>query len=244
MTINPVVGTGIQPQQNATERSAKLRSVVDTFIGTGARVSDDVQTQQTKASRLQAADAGLKQASAGLARASALAQTVSEGAKKIRPELEKLRTAQSGDTKKITDTIDHIASNTTFEGKKVLDGSQKISLEETLTRKSGGTNDITLSVPDHSAKGLGVDKAPTPEKVDQAIKTVDKTVADTQDFTKAADVIAASIDTVAANRHAASSDLQEKDFSSNSPKDVHDNPAVAIAAQSNQLSPALMKLVN
>jgi flagellin-like hook-associated protein FlgL len=242
MDITSVALGGVQPQQNAPRNSsAKLRSVVDALI---SNKSDQVLAQQTTASRLQAREVGFKQASGSLARVSTLAQTAGEGEKNIRVELEKLRTASGDDVKKSVETIDRIAKSTSFEGKPLLDGThEKVSLEEALSGTAGGKDDITLSLPNLSAKAL-VGDTPSPEKIDEAIKTVDKAVADAGDFEKAVDVIAASIDTAAANQQAAQSDLKDTDLDSNALKDVKESPAKAVIAQGNQLNPALVKLVN
>jgi len=241
MAIDSVVGTGIQTQQTVDRPSSgKLKSVIDTLISKSTRPVDAVE-QQSTASKLQSRESGFKQASADLAEASSLVQTAREGAREIRDAFEDLRSKKT-DLPQTQEMVDRIVKETSFEDKPLLDGSLKVSLEETLSGTGGSENDITLAVDDLSAERLLKDDKP--ETVDRAVRTVEKVIVDTETFQQAVGIVAASVDTAAANQQAAQSELQESDFDNGTLKDVQQNPSIAVAAQSNQLNPALVKLVN
>jgi flagellin-like hook-associated protein FlgL len=247
MDVPSVTVGGIQSHKtNTAERNehSRLRAVVDTI----ARAADKILPGQSTASRLQARETGFRQAANNLARVSALAQSAEDGVRQIRGEVEKLRSAGGDDVKKIRDNIDRVTTTTTFEGKKLLDGSHgKISLEETLSVGTGGSkNDVTLPLPDLTSRalvGAPTPERPAPEKIDQALRTVDTAAEQVRNFRRAADVVTVSLHTAAVNQQAAQAELQPKDFESTPLREIRENHKAAIDAQA-RISQAVVRLVN
>lgn len=242
MDVTSITG-GIQPQKNnGVERNApaRLREVVDRI----ARESDKVLEGQSTAARLQARETGFRQVSVNLARAGTLAQRADEGVRQIRDEVEKLRTADDGETRRVRDNVDRIARETTFESRPLLDGSrEKISLEETISGSGGSKDDVTLSLPDLSSRSL-LDEPSRPVRVDDALRRLDGVSSGIDDFRKSVEIVSASIQTVAANQQAAQSELRDSDFDIDPLREIRENREAAIGAQARNINPALVKLVS
>jgi flagellin-like hook-associated protein FlgL len=241
MDVTSIVG-GSQPQRNNNvERNApsRIRAVVDTIV----RTADRVLENQSTASRLQAREAGFRQAAANLARVNTLVQTAEGGVDQIRSDLRRLRNADDDESRRIRDNIDRAARETRFEGEPLLDGSRReVSLEETLSGTRESRDDVTLRLPDLSSRRLLGD-GPARERVDEALRTVDDVGSELREFRKSVEVVAASIETVTANRQASQAELLDSDFERDSLRTIRENSKEAVGAQA-KVPPELVKLVN
>jgi len=154
--------------------------------------------------------------------------------------------------------IDSVVSNTNFNGKKLLNGDLKgsgsISLGSILSTDT--TDSAVLSIADLSSESLfgGALDLSAPAGADNALSAIsgalDKLTsanADVGSFLQSADYAAANIETAIANQDAARSTLQDTDFaeaaSLQSRATLQQNAAIAVAAQSNRLTPAILQLI-
>lgn len=276
MDITSILGLNSNQQNVQRAGSGKLQAVIDTIVSNkrASQATDDVASIST-ATRLQSDESGLKQISVQLAEASSLTQVAADGLENIEGSLGTLqslaskatdpalddaaRAALSAQFQEAAKAIDDAVSNTSFNGKPLLDGAlsgdASLSLEETLTGSKGNTDDITLSIDDVSSTTLLGEKTPSLENVESAqsaltivnsaLKQVVGTSEAIQGFQEAANIVAAYVDSVTANQQAAQSVLQDADFTQegNALANIQGNTNKAVAAQGNLLNPALLNLV-
>lgn len=155
--------------------------------------------------------------------------------------------------------IDDIASGTNFNGKKLLNGDlngpASVSLGSILSAET--TDSAVLSIADLSSESLfgGILDLSTAQGADSALSALsgalDKLTAANAgvgSFLQSADYAAANIETAIANQDAARSTLQDTDFAEaatqQSQASLQQNAAIAIAAQGNRLTPAILQLIS
>ncbi|MEQ1706475.1 MAG: flagellin [Rickettsiales bacterium] len=277
MNISSLSGlTGLSQQQNLQKSSSKLSAVI-AALASGNKLtsaSTDISSLSV-AGQLQAAVSGLKQASGNLAQASSLAQVADGGLSQINEIAQQLqnlaqqarspilnddnRKALGEQFKQLTAQIDSIAANTSFGGKKLLNGdlngngavsldsllssedseSGSLSIENFSSASLFGGSSLNLSSADDAANAFAV--------IGDALNKITSGRADVGSFLQSVDYAAASIDSAIANQEAARSTLQDTDFaeasSQQSQATLQQNIALALAAQGNRLTPALLQLV-
>ncbi len=277
MNISSLSGlTGLSQQQNLQKSSSKLSAVI-AALASGNKLtsaSTDISSLSV-AGQLQAAVSGLKQASGNLAQASSLAQVADGGLSQINEIAQQLqnlaqqarspilnddnRKALGEQFKQLTAQIDSIAANTSFGGKKLLNGdlngngavsldsllssedseSGSLSIENFSSASLFGGSSLNLSSADDAANAFAV--------IGDALNKITGGRADVGSFLQSVDYAAASIDSAIANQEAARSTLQDTDFaeasSQQSQATLQQNIALALAAQGNRLTPALLQLV-
>lgn len=277
MNVSSLSGlTGLQNQQNLQKSSAKLGAAI-AALASGNRLtsaSTDIASLSV-ASQLQSAVSGLKQASGNLAQASSLAQVADGGLSQIHEisiQLQNLaqqagspilnddnRKALNEQFKQLEQEIDRIAQNTSFGGKKLLNGDLKdsgaLSLDSLLS--SEGNESGSLEIENFSSANLFAGSSlnlSTAEGaanafavVGDALNKITGARANVGSFLQSVDYAAVSIDSAIANQEAARSTLQDTDFaeaaSQQSQATLQQNVALAVAAQGNRLTPALLQLV-
>ncbi len=277
MNVSSLSGlTALQQQQNLQKSSAKLSAAI-AAIASGNRLtsaSTDIASLSV-ASQLQSAVSGLKQASGNLVQASSLAQVADGGLSQINEvslQLQNLaqqagspilnddnRKALNEQFKQLVQQIDSIAANTSFNGKKLLNGdlsgSGALSLDSLLA--SEGNDSGSLSIDNFSSANLFAGSSlnlTTAEGAKNAFAVVGDALgkitsarANVGSFLQSTDYAAASVESAIANQEAARSTLQDTDFADaatqQSQATLQHNVALAIAAQGNRLTPALLQLV-
>lgn len=277
MNVSSLSGlTGLQQQQNLQKSSAKLGAAI-AALASGDRLtsaSTDIASLSI-ASQLQSSVGGLRKASGNLAQASSLAQVADGGLSQMHEIAQQLQSLaqQAGSPilndsnrealheqfKQLAQQIDSIAANTSFGGKKLLNGdlsgSGALSLDNLLS--SEGNDSGGLSIENLASSNLFGDSSlslTTAEGasnafavVGDALNKITNARADVGSFMQSTDYAAASIESAIANQEAARSTLQDTDFaeasSAQSQATLQQNVALAIAAQSNRLTPALLQLV-
>ena len=178
------------------------------------------------------------------------------------------QSAVSEDTRRAIDeefqglraTLDDIAATTSFSGKKLLDGSlqkeQALSLNTVLGQKADSADDTLLSLPALGSVNLlpaGItllnpnDAARVSAAADSALTTLSQSRATLGAFTQTIDSTNAAYETALNNQEAAASTLTDTDFAESSSQNVlaqlQTQAAIALQAQGNKLSPALLRLV-
>lgn len=161
--------------------------------------------------------------------------------------------------KQLMQQIDSIAANTKFNDKKLLNGdlsgSNALSLDSLLS--SEGNDSDSLSIDNFSSANLFAGSSlnlTTAEGASNAFAVVGDALgkitsaqANVGSFLQSTDYAAASVESAIANQEAARSTLQDTDFaeaaSQQSQATLQQNVALAIAAQGNRLTPALLQLV-
>lgn len=277
MNINSLSGlAGLQQQQDLQKSNAKLGAAI-AALASGNRLtsaSTDISSLSV-ASQLQSAVSGLRQASGNIAQASSLAQVAGGGISQIQDIAQQLKTlAQQAASpilnednrrdlneqfQQLVKQIDSVASNTNFNGKKLLNGdlsgSAALSLGSLLS--SEPTDSAVLSIANLSSESLfsgntldlnsqdGASNAFS--TLSAALDKLTAANADVGTFLQSADYAAANIDTAIANQEAARSTLQDTDFaeaaSLQSQATLQQNAAIAVAAQGNRLTPAILQLI-
>lgn len=160
--------------------------------------------------------------------------------------------------KQLTAQLDSIAGSTSFGGKKLLNGdlngSAAVSLDNLLS--SEGNDSGNLALDDFSSASLfgGDLNLSTTESaanafavVGDALNKITSGRANVGSFLQSVDYAASNIDSAIANQEAARSTLQDTDFAEaatdQSQATLQQNVALALAAQGNRLTPALLQLV-
>ena len=271
MSINTISAlTGTPQQQGIKNASAKLLAAI-TSIVSGTKSADVANV--SIASQLQSQTNGLKQLASNLAQGSSLAQVADGGAEQIANVLTQLQslaqTAQlptsNSDTrsqlnqqfKQLLDQVDQIATTTSFNGKSLLDGSlsenNALSLDTILSGSGGGDSLSISSLTSGSllGQGLTISSADSAGQsltaISNALSQITGVRADIGAFQQTLDLAQASVSTAVANQEAAQSNLTETDFASASTNstlaDIQQNASIALAAQTNRLSPAILQLI-
>jgi flagellin len=280
MAIDPISSNIATAAQSGLQRSNnRLQAALASLVsGTKLnRASDDVAALSI-ASKLQSETAALRQVSSNLAQVASLSQVADGGAAQIQDALQKLkdlaqqanapivsednRKALNQQFQQLKAEIDRISENTSFNGKKLLDGSisgdNAISVNQTVAAEDAPSNDDeALSIPSlstgslFSGQSLDILSASgalqASAVIDEALSKVSTARADIGSFQQVANFAAANVDTIVANQQAAVSELSDTDFaaaaSEASQARILREAALAIQAQGNRLSPALLKLI-
>lgn len=204
----------------------------------------------------QVADGGAEQVQSLLQKLGEIAQQATSPA--VNAEQRKALNEQF---KQLSGEINRFTENTSFGNQKLLDGSvsgdRAISLDKALAQESGPA-DTALVIPSLSTASLFSGRNLDILSVDgakQAFATIGEALGKVADarasigaFQESANYSAATIDTVFANQQAATSSLFDADFarasSDSSLANIQNNAALALLAQGNRLTPALLKLVS
>ena len=277
VTLDSLAGlSSTQSQQNLHRANQKVQTAINSLVtGTKNRAGDAVAELAT-ATRLQTQIAGLRQISNNLAQSSSLAQVADAGAEQIQERLLQLqslatqanspvlneanRKALNDQFKQGLADIDRIAQNTSFNGRKLLDGSlsgdNALSLNASLGIEPGDGDEalsIEAQTPEKLFSGqkpdlLSADNAARAfETVGAALNKVIGTRSEVGSFQKSVDFAAASIASAVANQEAAQSILSDADFAETSTgfslANIQRNATIALAAQGNRLNPALVGLL-
>jgi len=265
-----------QSQQNIQKSTSKLQSAIASLIS-GTKSSTVDVAALSIATQLQSQVSNLKQASGNIAQASSLAQVADGGAQQIGEVLNKLRAladranapTANADNRRALDAefqslvaeIDRLASGTSFNNQKLLDGNISGDKSLSLTKLLGATESIdngalqiqSLKTSDlFDAKKLSI---ASPETIAQAVSALDKALntvsgarASIGSFQQTLNFAAANIESAAANQEAARSILQDTDFAQGSTEtslaNILRNAQIAVQAQGNRLTPNLLKLVS
>jgi flagellin len=202
----------------------------------------------------QVADAGISSLSDVALRLRDLAQTASS------PTLsDGNREALGEEFKQLIQQFDQIASGTRFNGKPLLDGSlsgdNSLSLDALLGESGSDTGSLSLdsllSADLFGGTSLALTSAGDASNafavIGDVLSRLSSARAGVGSFTRALDYAAASIDTAAINQEAARAALSDTDIteatSAQSQANLQQNAAIALAAQGNRLTPALLRLV-
>jgi flagellin len=171
------------------------------------------------------------------------------------------RQALNQQFKQISAEINRFTENTTFGNRKLLDGSlsgeKAISLDDAIAAEAGEGTGNRLSIASLSTTSLFEGRSLdilSPESARAALSAIGGALDTTRSvraeigaFQQAANFAAANIDSVIANQQAAASTLLDTDFAEASTNaslsNLQNNAALALLAQGNRLTPALLKLV-
>jgi flagellin len=270
MTIDSLSGvSGFQRSQNVSNAGSKLQAVISGIV---SGQSDD-SASVSIATQLQARTAALRQASNNLAQASSLTQVADGGVQQIQAALGQLQSiAQQAASPLLNDanradlnaqfnqlvqTISRIASDTTFNGQSLLDGNLtgggSLSIDSLL---GAGTGADSLSISNLTAGSLltGLSDLLTPASAAQSLGAVNAALtqvngvrSDIGSFQQSLGFATANVESAIINQEAAQSDLSDTDLADASVRkaqaEVQRNASVALAAQGNNLTPVLLKLV-
>jgi flagellin len=263
-------------QSGVVKANTKLQNAIANLVGGNSATKDDVASVSL-ALQLQSQVSNVKQVSNNLAQASSLAEVAAGGIAQIKDitvQLQNLAVqARSGtltdanraDLNKqfqsLSAAIDTIASNTSFGGKKLLDGSvsgdNAVSFASLFSAGGSGEDSGGLSIRNQSAKDLlgstplnllsteGADAAFN--ATTQALASINETQAQVGDFQQAVGYASANVDSALFNQDAARAFLNEADFAEGatgfSIANLQLNAATTLAAQSNRLPPSMLELL-
>lgn len=269
--------TGSQSQQNIQKTNSRLQAAIAQLVS-GSRINraaDDVAALSI-ATQLQSEVSSLKQASGNIAQASSLAQVADGGVEEIRRAVDEIRSiaqqaaapttspesreALNRQVQGLAAEIDRIAGSTSFNGKKLLDGSLSGASSLSLTNLLGAgdaADSESFSLDSLTARSLlgeaGIDVSTAQsagaslEVLDAAAQRVDRARAQTGSFLQTLNYAAANIDSAVANQEAARSILQDADFAGaateGSLASLLRNAQIAVQAQGNRLQPNVLKLI-
>lgn len=273
MLINTLSSVAASQRSDIKKTDAKLLAAIDSLVS-GRRTQDVADI--AVASQLQSQVVGLKQVSQNLAQASSIVQVADGGLEQSQAVVDRLRNiaqqAQNGATndeqraqlneefQALAKQLDHIASETRFNGTSLLDGSleddRAISLNRLLATDSEGDNRLSLG--SQSRASLFAGQSLDVLSVDGAAKALDvlstageqltSARAQVGSFAKTLDYAAASVDSAVANQEAARSLLSDADFldaaTQSQQAQVQRNAQLSLAAQTNKLPSALLQLVS
>jgi flagellin len=260
-------------QKSASKLSAAIAALVSgsKLAPTGSDVASlSVASQlQSSVSSLRQASASLAQisslaqvAGSGVAQLQNVAEQLQSLAQQAASPVlnDDGRKALDEEFKQLVQQIDNVVSNTKFNDKELLNGDLSgagaLSLAGVFPMEGSDTG--SLSIENLSAadllEGNALDLS-TQESassafavIGAALGKINSASANTGSFLQAVDYAAASIDSAAFNQEAARSVLQDADFteaaSQQSQAALKQNAALAIAAQGNRLTPALLQLVS
>ena len=271
MAITSLSGVGsLQRAQGVSNASTRLQAAISSIV---SGQSDD-STNVSIATQLQSRTSALRQASNNVVQASSLTQVADGGAQQIQNALLQLQSlAQQASSpianasnradlnqqfNRIVDTINQIASSTTFNGQNLLNGSVSgngaISIDSLLG--TGTTGNDSLSISDLTSAGLlagasdllSADNAGvTLGAINSALSSITSSRADIGTFQQILGFASGNIESAINNQEAAQSSLSETDIAAASIRRTQDevqlNASIALVAQGNNLTPALLKLV-
>jgi len=269
-SLNGIGGT--LPQTGVTNASDKLQAALASIVSNNqssdnvAAVSIAAQLQsQTSAlktvadnltqglSLTQVAEGGIEQIQSIIGQLQSLASQAQS------PVLNANNRRQLNQTfQQLSSQLTTIAGTTSFNGQNTLDGSlsgaNALSLDSMLGKSSGSDN--ILSIANQSANSLfgGALDISSAEGASQALAALGNAqneVTGTQSnigaFQQTLNYALANVDSAITNQQAAQSSISDTDIASASTQtslaDVQYNAAIAVAAQTNNLNPALLQLV-
>ncbi len=161
----------------------------------------------------------------------------------------------------LAEEINRIAGNTTFNNRTLLDGSvsgeDSLSIGSVLSGEEGGEEGVTLAIDNLSTDSLFGGQSLSILTADGATQALDilstalgkvtEARADIGAFQQSLGFIAANIDSAVANQDAARSVLQDTDFAEQSTiyslLNVQRDAGLALAAQTNRLTPGVLQLL-
>lgn len=268
MTITSISGFGGIQSQQTQRTNARLQAAIASLVS-GTRLtqaSTDVAALSI-ASQLQAQTSGLKQISSNLAQVSSLTQVADGGAEQIGAVIQQLQSlasqAQSPTLnpenrkqlneqfQELTRSIDSIVNGTTFNNQKLLDGTQTLSLDQVLDSEVGDSTQI-----DNLSRGalLGDLDILSAESASQAFAALGDALnqvtgvrAGLGAFQQSIEFASANVDTALFNQEAARSSIEDTDFlaaaTELSQANFQRNAEIALAAQGNRITPAILQLI-
>lgn len=278
MVITPT-GLGGISQQYIQRSGDRLRAAIDSLVGgtRASRAADNIAALSI-ATQLQTGTQNLRQASINLAQTSSLVQVADGGIRQIQSALSQLRSLASQAAKNptlnpqaraqidaqfrnIAAEIDRIAGSTSFNNRKLLDGSlsgdNAIPLTSLLGAPGSPNDAVTLSIGNLSTDNLFNGETLSLSTQESAERAFD-VVGDALDrvltartgvgaFQQAIGFAAAHIDSAAVNQEAATAILRDTDIAEASTQfslaSLQRNASIAIAAQGNQLPNSLIRLI-
>jgi flagellin len=272
MTINSLSSVNTAQQQAIKNASDRLQRVINNIVS-GENQDDvakiSVATQlRSETNGLRQASENIAQAKSltqvaegGVSKIQdALTQLQSLAQQAKNPTLNDTNRAQLNEQfQKVAQQIDNLAKGTSFNGKQLLNGElsgdKALTLDSVLASKGAG--DVKLSVADLSTDNIFSDGTPnvlTAENASQALVAINEALNQVGSarvgvaaFQQTLDFAAANVETAAANQDAARATLTDTDIAAASTEksedDVKRNAAIALQAQGNKLSPALLKLI-
>ncbi len=271
MTIGSLSGVGgLTQSQNIRTASSKLQAAISsivsgsngdtTTLSTATQLQSQVSTLRQASSNLaqassitQVADGGSEQIQNVLIQLQSLAQQANSPTlnASTRSDLNQQFTA-------LVSEINQLANNTSFGGQNLLDGSlsggSSLSIDGLLGSNSSGNDSLSISSLSASSLLPGSPNILSADTAGQALSTVNNALSEITgvratigSFQQSLNFASANVDSAINNQEAASSTLSETDFASASTtKDeasILQNAAIALLAQGNKLSPALLQLV-
>lgn len=264
---------GTQSQQNVQNADSRLRAAIASIVSgrraddvAKVAIASQLQSNTSElrqassnlalgSSLAQVAGNGAEQIQQALTQLQSLAQQASS------PTLNAENRAQLNEQfKNLTRSIDQIAQSTTFNGKSLLDGSLSGDNAVTLGSLLGASGDSlgsSLSVDNLSSGSLlGSDSLNilSADSAGQAITAIQDALnqvtgarAGIGAFQQATDFAAANVDSAIVNQEAAHSTLSDTDLAQasteSSQAEIQKNASIALAAQGNRLTPALLQLI-
>lgn len=273
MTINPLTGI-ISGASSQLQRTAqRVQSTIDSLV-TGNRVtqaSEDVASLAV-AAQLQSRIGSLRQVSGNIAQAVSLTQVAAGGVGRQQEIVERLRTlsvqANSGalndasrkalnsEFQSLVGELNRLATNTQFNGQNLLDGSFRLSVEQSLGQEETPDGAV-LALPDLTAQALFSDGVPdltTQENAAKAFealggvsKVLSQAQADIGGFAGALGYASANLESALFNQQAAFSTLSDADFGEQATLlaqlNTQNQAQIALAAQGNKLLPNILQLL-
>lgn len=256
-------------QQYVQKTSAKLQAAIASLVSGNrlTQASTDVAALSI-ASQLKAQTAGIKQISGNLVQASSLAQVADGGAEQVGNIVQQLQSlalqAQSPtinpETRKqlndqfqqLVKSIDTVVNATTFNGQKLLDGSQSLSLDRVLGSEVSDEAQIGNLTSNNLLGGVDILSADHASQafaaLGDALNQITGTRARIGAFQQSASYAGASIDSALFNQEAALSTIEDADFavaaSELSQANFQQNAQIALAAQGNRITPAILQLIS
>lgn len=271
MVIASLSGVGsLQGAQNVGNASTRLQAAISTIVSGQSADSANVSiaTQlQSRTSALRAASNNIAQASSLTQVAEGSAQQIQNALIQLQSLAQQanspiLNSANRADLNQqfnqILASVNQLAQSTSFNGQNLLDGSLSGDTSLSLDSLLGTTtaDNGSLSISDLTSGGLlsnigdllSADSAgQTLSSLGDALNLVISTRADIGSFQQTLNFASANIDSAINNQEAAQSQLSETDIAAASTRKAQDevqlNAAIALVAQTNNLSPALLKLV-
>lgn len=273
MITNPLTGllsnVGAS-NQNISRSTQRFENAVAT-LSSGNKLAD--VASQSQAAQLQGEISGLRSASLNLAQTSSLGQVADGALEGIANAINRLQEigvqsnsgALDDNTRELLDIefqdllseIDRQVENTQFNSQPLLDGSLDISLQQTLGEESSD-NDNRLTLESLSVESLFNGEAinvRTQENAENALETLKEALsavtsarAEVGSFLETTNFANANLQSAIQNQVAAASTLTDADFATASTElslaDLQQNASVALKAQSNNQTGALLSLIN
>ncbi len=275
MNINPL-SAGINGASSSLQKTAaRIQNTIAAIVsGNKLKASQDVASLAI-AAQLQSQVSGLRQTAGNISQALSLTQVASDAVDQqlaITDRLQQIATqanspvvseearkSLNNEFKALSEELDRISDQTSFNNKKLLDGTFSLTTKQAL-----GDNDAdsvegdALAVDDLSASSLFEGETPDVltqanaqaalASVAQARETLMSTRAEIGSFGQSLDFAGASIESALFNQEAARSTLADTDFAEASTElallNLQRNAGLALQAQTKKLPPNLLDLIN